>query len=138
MVEAGKETLHPTGLLGVLLRRTSERPFPPFTPDIAADAEIDLKPYGIEGRIVPMPGHTPGSLAVVLADGDAVVGDLVRGGILARHSPRRHFYQDDCAAAESHLAALVDGGTTRLFVGHFGPLAAKTAALHQAAHPCGE
>ena len=139
MTESGhnRKPLHAT-LLGTLLKPITMRPFPAFTPDIAADGEIDLAPYGVEGRIVPTPGHTPGSLSVVLADGDAIVGDLVRGSLFAPHSPRRHYYHDDCAAAESHLQSLVDGGTTRLFVGHGGPLDAKAAAAHAAAHPCGK
>jgi hydroxyacylglutathione hydrolase len=45
--------------------------------------------------MVPVPGHTAGSCVVLLDDGDAVVGDLLRGGFafarIRPHHPVRHF-----------------------------------------------
>ncbi len=54
--------------------------FPGVRADLALDAPLDLRPYGVAGRVEPLPGHTPGSVVVLLDSGDAVVGDLVRGG----------------------------------------------------------
>jgi len=51
----------------------------PATPDILVDGEYDLQEHGIEGRVVPTPGHTPDSLSVVLNSGDAFVGDMLHG-----------------------------------------------------------
>ena len=131
MLQAGhNRPLHPTGFLGKLLRSYSDRPFPPVTPDIAIDGELDLAPYGVAGKLVPAPGHTPGSLVVVLATGDVIAGDLLRGGI--GHSPQRHLFHDDCRADEAHIAPLVDAGGRRFYVGHGGPVDAQAArkALH--------
>jgi glyoxylase-like metal-dependent hydrolase (beta-lactamase superfamily II) len=36
-------------------------------PQILLEGEFDLKDYGIEGKIIPTPGHTPGSVSVLLA-----------------------------------------------------------------------
>jgi hydroxyacylglutathione hydrolase len=128
MLEAGhNRPLRPMGLLAGALRPFSDLPFPPITPDILIDSPFDLKPYGVEGTVVPVPGHTPGSLAVVLASGDAIVGDMLRGGTLSPHAPARHFFHDDCRAAEAHIAPLVDAGSKRLFVGHGGPIDGPTA-----------
>jgi glyoxylase-like metal-dependent hydrolase (beta-lactamase superfamily II) len=44
------------------------------------DAGIDLHGYGIDARIVATPGHTPGSVSVLLDGGDAIVGDLAING----------------------------------------------------------
>lgn len=129
MLEAGhNRPLKPMGFLGRLLRSYSDKPFPPLRPDLILDGELDLRPYGVEGKIVPVPGHTPGSVAVLLASGDAIVGDLVRGGTIRSHTPTRHLFHDDCRAAEAHIAALVHAGARRLFVGHGGPLDAEAAA----------
>ena len=139
MLEAGhNRPLRPMGTLGKLLRSTSDKPFPAFTPDIALapSEELDLRAYGIEGKVVPVPGHTPGSLAVVLATGEAIVGDLVRGGLVRRGSPARHFFHDDCRAAEAHIARLVQAGSRRLFVGHGGPLDGGEAAAEQRGQDC--
>jgi hydroxyacylglutathione hydrolase len=128
MLQAGhNRPLKPMGFLGRLLRSYSDKPFPPLTPDILVDAEFDLRPFGVDGKVVPMAGHTPGSLVVVLASGDAIAGDMLRGGAIASHSPTRHLFHDDCRAAEAHLAPLVQAGSRRLFVGHGGPLDGATA-----------
>ncbi len=137
MLRAGhNRPLKPMSFLGRVLHSMSDKPFPPLTPDIAITADFDLRPYGIDGKVVPVPGHTPGSVAVVLATGDALVGDLVRGGLIFPRSPARHFFHDDCRAAEAHLGPLVDAGTKRLFVGHGGPLDAAEARDTLRADPC--
>jgi glyoxylase-like metal-dependent hydrolase (beta-lactamase superfamily II) len=53
--------------------------YPAVEPDIRLEMETNLEPYGIPGRIVHTPGHTPGSVTVVLDDGRAIVGDNVMG-----------------------------------------------------------
>jgi glyoxylase-like metal-dependent hydrolase (beta-lactamase superfamily II) len=137
MVQAGhNRPLRPTGWLGRRLRGFSDKPFPPFTPDIVVDGEFDLRPYGVDGKILPAPGHTPGSSVVLLANGDAIVGDLVRGELVRTHTATRHFFHDDCPAAEAHVAALAQTGVRRFFVGHGGPLEARAAAARLGASPC--
>jgi hydroxyacylglutathione hydrolase len=52
-----------------------------FEPDLAlGDDGLDLAPYGVTGRVVYTPGHTPGSVSVVLPSGEAFVGDLAMNG----------------------------------------------------------
>ena len=50
--------------------------FAPLTPDIVVGSEYDLSPHGIEGVVLHTPGHTQGSVSVVLGSA-AVVGDLM-------------------------------------------------------------
>lgn len=128
MLAAGhNRPLKPMGFEGKLLKGFSDKPFPPFAPDIVISSKFDLRPYGIDGSVIPVPGHTPGALAVVLDSGDAIVGDLMRGGTLRSHVPTRHLFHDDCQAAESHITPLIELGSKRFFVGHGGPLRAVDA-----------
>jgi glyoxylase-like metal-dependent hydrolase (beta-lactamase superfamily II) len=54
---------------------------PAIAPDLlVGDEGLDLAAYGIEGQIVHTPGHSPGSLSVVLPSGEAFVGDLAMNG----------------------------------------------------------
>ncbi len=54
---------------------------PALEPDIlVGDEGLDLAPYGVEGKVVHTPGHSPGSLSVVLPSGEAFVGDLAMNG----------------------------------------------------------
>jgi glyoxylase-like metal-dependent hydrolase (beta-lactamase superfamily II) len=128
--------MNPMGTTAKLIKSYVTKPFDAFTPDIIVDEEIDLKPYGVDGKIVAAPGHTPGSVMVMLNGGDAVVGDLVRGGLVETHKPHRHFFHEDCKAAEAHVAQLAQTGTRRLLVGHAGPLDAADAARRLAKEPC--
>ncbi len=128
MLQAGhNRPLKPMSAIGRLLRAFSDKPFTAFTPDVALTDRLDLKDYGVDGVVVPAPGHTPGSLVVALPTGDALVGDLVRGELVRTHVPTRHLFHDDCRAAEAQLGPIVAGGTQRLLVGHGGPLDAREA-----------
>lgn len=100
--------------------------YTPFAPDVAVTEETALEPIvGIPGRIVPMPGHTPGSLVVVLPASRAVlVGDLFRGAIVGS-SADVHFYMCDLDANRRDIVRLVDTiapDATTFFTGHFGPV----------------
>ena len=54
---------------------------PAIAPDLVLEDDgLDLQPYGIEGRVVHTPGHSPGSVSVVLPSGEAFVGDLAMNG----------------------------------------------------------
>lgn len=120
------DPLHATNLLGALLAPVFMFPFDPFTPDVVVDHEIDLADRGFpELRVVPVPGHTAGSIAAVLGD-EAFSGDLLKGNLLiGRQTPSEHLYQTDRLADHRSLAALLDRGVTRLYPGHRGPLDAK-------------
>lgn len=50
---------------------------PAMVPDLVlGDEGLDLAPHGVESRVVYTPGHSPGSVSVVLPSGEAFVGDL--------------------------------------------------------------
>jgi hydroxyacylglutathione hydrolase len=50
--------------------------FAPVEAEVVVSGEVSLEKFGIAGKIIPTPGHTAGSLSVLLADGQAFVGDL--------------------------------------------------------------
>src|SRR5438270_715051 len=107
----------------------------PLRPQLAsAPAVVRQIDLGIANAFVVM-GARPivvdtgsaGSI-VLLEGGDALVGDMLAGGVLFSHSPKRHYFHDDCAAAEAHIAPLVAGGVKRMYLGHAGPVSAGDAA----------
>lgn len=69
-------------------------PVRPLEMDVALDEDTDMSAYGIDGRIVRVPGHSPGSLALVTAEGDAFVGDLFNNYAV----PSEPLYLSDRAA----------------------------------------
>lgn len=89
---------------------------------IAAPTDLSSR-VGVPVRVVPLPGHTEGSL-VVLAGPHAFVGDVFRGSILGR-SAARHFYMCDLPDNDRDIRELLLGEAARselFFVGHFGPV----------------
>ncbi len=132
MAAAGKnKPLKTMSLMARMLKPFVDFPYPKFQPDvlIAPGKSAELTRYGLEGRVVSTPGHTDGSLVVVLPGGDAFVGDMVLGGYmgggLLPASPGRHYFHDDAPRAENHLRELLRNGTKRFYPGHGGPITAR-------------
>jgi glyoxylase-like metal-dependent hydrolase (beta-lactamase superfamily II) len=48
------------------------------TPDILVEDSFDLAEYGISGQVIHTPGHSLGSVSIILDNGETLVGDMVR------------------------------------------------------------
>jgi glyoxylase-like metal-dependent hydrolase (beta-lactamase superfamily II) len=94
--------------------------------------ELNIEPLtGVPGRAVSMPGHTAGSLVVVLPQA-ALVGDLFRGSIIG-HSAEIHFYICDLESNRSDIRRLLKEmapSASHFFTGHFGPLSKESVMRH--------
>jgi glyoxylase-like metal-dependent hydrolase (beta-lactamase superfamily II) len=116
--------LHGTDLFGRAFALFAPRTAPAFEPEIVHDGVLDLGPYGVGGRTLATPGHTPGSLSVIVGD-DAVCGDLLAGRALRGGSPRLPYFADDLGAIERSVRDLLAVAPGRWHVGHRGPLPAE-------------
>jgi hydroxyacylglutathione hydrolase len=121
------DLLLPTSLTASLLRPLIPSIFPELEPDVVVREPLSLKPWGIDGQVVAMPGHTPGSVVVILANHTAFVGDMMAGGVfggaLFPHSPQEHYYQADPAQNRRNIRTLLDLGIETFYLGHGGPVA---------------
>jgi glyoxylase-like metal-dependent hydrolase (beta-lactamase superfamily II) len=93
------------------------------TPVIRIDAPYRLDAYGIDGAILPTPGHTKGSLSVDLATGECIAGDLVTG-MFPPGRARLPIFAEDMAEAKANIRALLDYHPITIYAGHGGPFAA--------------
>lgn len=132
-------TYCPSDRVGHLFLKTPlpHVPYRAFVPDIqlSNNDTLSLDRYGIAGLIRHTPGHTAGSLSVVLSSKDALVGDLVAsgillGGLMRRGHARRPPFEDDPYAVGVALHSLVEWGIERFYLGHGGPLGAREVARH--------
>ena len=126
--------LPPTGLEARLIRPFVDKPFPAVEPDVVFDQELDLAPYGVDGRVVMAPGHTAGSVSVLLAGGEAIVGDVLMGGLMGgtfqAGKPNLHYFAEDPGQVRQSLDFLLAQPLHTWYVGHGGPLAMDAVQAH--------
>ena len=100
--------------------------FPKFKPDILIkDEPYDLSGYGINGFIMHTPGHTHGSISVILASGEALVGCMAHNGFPFRVSPGLPIYAQDFEEVKRQWKALIEKGVTMIYPGHGRPFPAE-------------
>ncbi len=125
------DTLVPQNFTARLLARFAIDPrYEPFEPDISITNELDLSSWGIPGKAIIMPGHTSGSLVVLLDHQRVIAGDIILGGYLGgalwpQHAGP-HYFQADVQRNESNIARLLKQGVETFYLGHGGPVTRKS------------
>jgi hydroxyacylglutathione hydrolase len=99
----------------------------PCAPDVVVDDELSLAEFGVAGRAIHTPGHTAGSLTLLLDSGEAFSGDLC-----AKMSPLGRSYLppfgDDLDTVYASWRRLLDAGATTLYPGHGASIPAAELA----------
>jgi glyoxylase-like metal-dependent hydrolase (beta-lactamase superfamily II) len=90
------------------------------------DAGLPLADYGIPGTVVPTPGHTPGSVSILLDGGDAVVGDLAMSGPPLVLEPSLAVIAVDPELMLQSWLHLVGLGAETIYPAHGKPFRART------------
>jgi glyoxylase-like metal-dependent hydrolase (beta-lactamase superfamily II) len=116
------DVLKPTGFGAAVLKPFIPDIYPEFSPDLVVRDPVDLSPYGIDGTLVQMPGHTAGSLVIVMRNHAAFVGDMMRGDMLSPGHPREHYFHADPAQNRKNIATLLEMGVETFYLGHGGPV----------------
>jgi hydroxyacylglutathione hydrolase len=94
-------------------------PFSGTPVDVAlTDDGMSLEPFGISGRALHTPGHTPGSMSVLLDTGDAFVGDLAMNGPVMRFGPGMPSLGDNPRIVKTSWRLLLDKGAKRIYPAH--------------------
>jgi hydroxyacylglutathione hydrolase len=88
-----------------------------FTPDLFLVDGENLTSYGFEVKVLTIPGHSPGSLAIMSSFGDVFCGDLFEN----IKSPKLNSLMDDLDAAKASLAKLKNAGAKMVYPGHGNP-----------------
>jgi glyoxylase-like metal-dependent hydrolase (beta-lactamase superfamily II) len=122
--------LNPTGAIGrlfiSLMARRGPAKAPSFEPDILIEDEMDLKKFGVDGKIIHTPGHTPGSVSVILPGGEVIVGDLIMRGIFRWWQPNYPLFADNMAQLKESIKLILRKKPSKIYSGHGGPFNPKT------------
>lgn len=91
---------------------------------ILGDEGMSLAEFGIKGKIVHTPGHSPGSISVVLDGGEAFVGDLAMNKFPLRVNPGLPIFAEDPLKLIESWKMLLDQGVKMIYPSHGGPFPA--------------
>jgi glyoxylase-like metal-dependent hydrolase (beta-lactamase superfamily II) len=92
---------------------------PPASVDLVLGNEaFSLEDYGIPGRILHTPGHSAGSVSVLLDSGDAFVGDLAMNKLPLRWTPGLPIFAEDRAAVLDSWRRLLEAGARTVYPAH--------------------
>ena len=96
--------------------------FPPAKVDLLLDDNgLSLKEYGIQGSIVYTPGHTHGSISVLLDSGDAFVGCLAQNRAPFVFRPKLPIYAKDLELLKKSWVKVINMGASTIYPGHGAP-----------------
>lgn len=115
--------LNPINFWGRLMRGSIERRTTRgLEPDIAIIRGMGLAEFGIEGKVIETPGHTAGSVSVLLPGVGVIAGDLLSGHFLHREKPMQPPFQEDLGQVRESIKKVLQHQPATIYVGHGGPL----------------
>jgi glyoxylase-like metal-dependent hydrolase (beta-lactamase superfamily II) len=97
----------------------------PVDVDLAiGDEGLSLIEYGVPGRIIHTPGHTEGSLSVLLDSGEALVGDIAMNMLPMTLNPGLNILGYDMEQVKESWRTLLKEGAVTVYPGHGKPFPA--------------
>ena len=86
-------------------------------PDIFVGEGDDLSEYGLEGKVVHIPGHSTGSIGVLTSEGVFFCGDLLTNS----GRPEKNTLVDDEAEMDASIEKMKTLGIRTVYPGHGKP-----------------
>lgn len=123
----GRKESHVQGFFPKLLRGVmrGRGDWKTVEPDVVIEGETDLGEFGVNATVIPTPGHTMGSISVLLPWGEAFVGDLIGGRLGNATKPNYPFFVEDKAKVAESARALLNRGARVFYAAHGGPFSAE-------------
>jgi hydroxyacylglutathione hydrolase len=110
-------------ILGILLKGVGRKASTePYKVDIVlGEEDYPLTEFGIPGKILFTPGHSHGSISVVLDTGEAFVGDTAMSGFPLTLGPNLPVFAEDLPALKNSWQKLIDNDAKMIYPGHGKP-----------------
>ena len=108
-------------VLAASVKSFREENIPAFVPTVFLEEGDALEEYGISARILSVPGHTKGSIAIEVADKDVIVGDALMNMFYPTVSMLYHDRENMLESAKK----IEKLGDRTIYFGHGKPAANK-------------
>ena len=95
--------------------RSSMGKFPPVEPDLIIQDTFDLSEFGFPGKVIHTPGHTHGSMVVLMEGGELIGGDTLFGVANKQHFPP---FAEDLPALVKSWKMIRDLPVDTIYPGH--------------------
>ena len=106
-------------LAKIIMKIMKEPKIKGFKADFLLEDEFDLRPFGVNGKVIHTPGHTEGSLSILLANGEAIVGDMISGKHKKNYNLAKYpFIWNDISALKNSMKVLLDKGAKLFYNAH--------------------
>jgi glyoxylase-like metal-dependent hydrolase (beta-lactamase superfamily II) len=92
---------------------------------VLEDKEFSLESYGIHGNILYTPGHSLGSMSLLLETGEAFVGDLAMSGFPKLVGKGMSIFAEDIDAVKKSWRLLLSRGAKWIYPAHGKPFRAE-------------
>ncbi len=125
LIQNNSDDALPTGPIGKKLFRFVSRMERPTEesfmdkPDILVDQHWHLAPFNIDAEVFLTPGHTRGSLSILTAEGDAIIGDSLMA-MMPWQGPGRPILAYDLERTAQSVQQLADAGAKTFWLSHGG------------------
>jgi len=118
--------IKPRNLEAQIVKGIVPNSFETCEPDILIEEEMTLTDYGINGKVLFTPGHTKGSISILCENTEAIIGDVMMGGVIGGAlfgtRPNYHYFIDDRNDLRASIKKIISWKPSKLYVGHGGPL----------------
>ena len=107
-------------LLAKLIMKLMREPkIESFKADLQIEDNFDLNQFGVNGKVIHTPGHTIGSISVLLSNGEAIVGDSLTGKIKKNHTLAKYpFIWHDMNTLKDSIRVLLNKGGKLFYNSH--------------------
>jgi len=89
-----------------------------YKADILIEDSFSLKDYGIEGKIIHTPGHSPGTVSIILGDGRAFVGDMAMSAFPLRLFPGLPIFAEQQEKLKTSWKKIIAAGAEEVYSAH--------------------
>ncbi len=94
-------------------------------PHLHLEEGMLLEEFGLNAKVIHTPGHTQGSISILLEDGSAFTGDLIMGKTVINDEPSLGAFAEDLNNLRESWVKILKAGAKTIYPAHGRPFTAS-------------